>query len=86
MSIDAAPLSVRGLTVRYDDYEAVSDLSFELTPGRLTAVVGPNGAGKSTALKGALGLVPVAAGEIAFFGSRLSDVRSRVAYVPQRAA
>lgn len=30
---------------------AVEDLSFELTPGKKTALVGPNGAGKSTIIK-----------------------------------
>lgn len=80
------PLSVRSLTVRYDDFEAARGVTFDLAPGRLTAVVGPNGAGKSTVLKATLGLVKAATGEVAFWGRPLHAVRGRVAYVPQRAA
>ena len=47
--MDITPmLSVSSLTVRYGDFAAVSDLSFELFPGDWLMLVGPNGAGKST--------------------------------------
>jgi manganese/zinc/iron transport system ATP- binding protein len=52
----------------------------------LVAVVGPNGAGKSTLVKAALGLVPLFSGRITLLGGTVSDMRRRVAYVPQRAA
>jgi manganese/zinc/iron transport system ATP- binding protein len=48
--------------------------------------VGPNGAGKSTFLKAVLGLIPRLSGEVSVFGRPLAQVRSRVAYVPQRAS
>ncbi|MBY0337153.1 MAG: metal ABC transporter ATP-binding protein [Acetobacteraceae bacterium] len=56
-----------------------------MEPG-LTAILGPNGAGKSTLLKAALGLVPAEAGAVRFLGQSLDAARSRVAYLPQRAA
>ncbi len=82
----AAPLAVRGLTVRYGDLAAVSDVTVSIAPAALTAIVGPNGAGKSTFLKAALGLVPVEAGEVLFFGRPVATTRARIAYVPQRAS
>jgi len=50
----------------------------------LFGIIGPNGAGKSTLLKAALGLVPLAGGEVRILGAPLEQVRSRVGYVPQR--
>ncbi len=80
-----SPLTVRGLSVAYDRKPVLTDASFAVRPGTLTAIVGPNGAGKSTLLKASLGLLP-ATGEVRFWGSPLKAVRGRVGYVPQRAA
>ncbi len=62
----------------------LTDLSFEVPPGTLTAIVGPNGAGKSTLIKTALGLVQPLTGHFEFFGKSFRDVDGRVSYVPQR--
>lgn len=80
----APPLSVRGLTVAYDDKPALWDLDFDAPEQGLIAVIGPNGAGKSTMIKAVLGLVPTLAGDVRVFGQKLSRARRRVAYVPQR--
>jgi manganese/zinc/iron transport system ATP- binding protein len=82
----AAPLAVRGLTVRYGDLAAVSNVTVGIAPAALTAIVGPNGAGKSTLLKAVLGLLPVQSGEVLFFGQPVANARARIAYVPQRAS
>ena len=82
---DASPLSVRGLTASYGARPALSDLSFAVRPGRLTAIVGPNGAGKSTLLKAAIDLIP-ADGRVRFWNQPLRAVRRRIGYVPQRAS
>ncbi len=49
-------IAVQALTKRYGTVTAVSDLSFELAPGRITGFLGPNGAGKSTTIWLLLGL------------------------------
>ena len=49
-------IEVQGLTKRYGDREAVSNLSFTVPRGRVTGFVGPNGAGKSTTMRVILGL------------------------------
>ena len=41
----APPLEVQGLTKRYGKTTAVEDLTFAITPGRITGFLGPNGAG-----------------------------------------
>ena len=81
----ASPLAVTGLNVSYDRKPVLTDVTFAVRPGTLTAIVGPNGAGKSTLLKAALGLLP-ASGEARYWGEPLKAVRRRVGYVPQRAA
>ena len=47
-----APLSVRGLTVAYDEKPVLWDVDFEIPQQGLVAVIGPSGAGKSTMIKG----------------------------------
>lgn len=78
--------AVEDFTVAYGDKPAVWDMDLTIPPGVLCAVVGPNGAGKSTLLKAGLGLIRPVAGVARFFGEPLPRVRSRVAYVPQRAS
>ena len=80
------PLAIHGMTVAYGQSPAVFSVEAEFQAGAMTAIVGPNGAGKSTLLKAALGILPRVSGEVEFFGKPLGQVRSRVAYVPQRAS
>ena len=81
-----APLSIRGMTVFYDQKPAVFSVDASFRKGRMTAIVGPNGAGKSTLLKATLGLVKPLSGSVEVFGAPLDAMRRRVAYVPQRAS
>jgi zinc transport system ATP-binding protein len=64
----------------------VRDVSLEVWPGQVVAVVGANGSGKSTLVKTVVGLHPLGHGSIEVFGSPLDHFRdfSRVGYVPQR--
>ena len=78
------PLSVHAVTVAYHRKPVIWDIDFDVAPGRLVAIVGPNGAGKSTLIKACLGLVPVAAGRVEFWGETLRNARARIGYVPQR--
>jgi ABC-2 type transport system ATP-binding protein len=54
--------------------QAVSDLSFDVEPGRVTGFLGPNGAGKSTTLRALLGLIHPTTGQATFGGRRYAEL------------
>ena len=60
------------------------DVSINLAPGTLTALVGPNGAGKSTLLRLLQGQHKPNKGQINVDGSSLLNARHHVALMPQR--
>jgi len=64
-------LSVQNIDVFYDDLHILHGVSLEVAKGELVGVVGANGHGKSTLLKAVCGLVPVAAGDIAYAGESI---------------
>ena len=49
-------LSLRGITKHYDAIAALTDVSFDVLPGEVHALLGENGAGKSTLMNVASGL------------------------------
>lgn len=65
-------LSLRDLTVRYGEDVAVDDVSLDLAPGQVLAVLGPSGCGKSTLLRAVAGLEPLSSGSISFDGTDLA--------------
>ncbi len=79
-------LELHDVTVSYQGTPVLWDIDFQLPEATLSAIVGPNGAGKTTLLKCIMGLLPRQSGEVYFWGKPLSQVRKRVAYVPQRQA
>ena len=41
-------LYLDGVTVSFDGFKALNDLSLIIEPGEMRAIIGPNGAGKTT--------------------------------------
>jgi zinc transport system ATP-binding protein len=72
--------------VSYDGRPVLHDVSLDLPPGAVVAVLGANGSGKSTLIRAVLGLVPLTRGTIELFGVPQHRFRewSRIGYVPQR--
>ena len=57
-------LSVKNLTVTYNRFPALDDVSLDVEEGQYLCLVGNNGSGKSTLLKAVMGLVPRERGRI----------------------
>jgi ABC-2 type transport system ATP-binding protein len=62
-------IRVEHLIFDYPGHRALSDVSFQIAPGTITALVGPNGAGKSTLMRVCSGLDRPFAGRV-----RLQDI------------
>ncbi|MBX3283759.1 MAG: ABC transporter ATP-binding protein [Actinobacteria bacterium] len=80
--------SVRGLSVHLDETDQVHLVDLDVARGQLVVITGPVGSGKSVLVRALLGLVPRAAGTIAWNDEEVADpsavlVPPRVAYVPQ---
>ena len=81
-------ISVEKLYKRFSrqggEFEAVSDLSFEVQPGEVYGLLGPNGAGKTTTLRMILGLIEPTAGQVKIDGFDVSvdsnEVKKRIGY------
>lgn len=73
-------LDVGGLTVKYGQVSAVSEMSFHVSPGELVSLIGANGAGKSSLLRCVMGAVPAASGDVHFSDKSLgrTPVEDRV--------
>jgi zinc transport system ATP-binding protein len=82
------PLALDGAGVVLDGRPIVRDVTFDVGPGQVVAILGANGSGKSTLLKALVGLNPVSSGSVFLFGTAQPRFRdwSRVGYVPQRSA
>ncbi len=68
-------LSIEGLTVSFDGFKAVNDLSLYVDEGEIRVIIGPNGAGKTTVLDLICGKTKATSGSIRFRGRELTKLR-----------
>jgi len=64
-----ALLYLSGITVSFDGFRALNNLSFTIEPGEMRAIIGPNGAGKTTMMDVVTGKTRPDAGEVYFDGA-----------------
>ena len=79
-------IDVEHLNLSYGDFHAVKDLSFQVAPGELYALLGTNGAGKTTTLETIEGHRTAASGTVRVFGQSPRDrpaVRPRMGIMLQ---
>jgi ABC-type Fe3+/spermidine/putrescine transport system ATPase subunit len=67
-------LALNGVTRRFGDFTAVDDVSFEVKPGELLALVGASGSGKTTTLRIAAGYEVPDAGTVLLDGKDITRV------------
>jgi urea transport system ATP-binding protein len=65
-AVPAPILMMEHVTVDFDGFKALTDVSLSLTPGDLRILIGPNGAGKSTLCDTIIGRVRPTSGKITF--------------------
>jgi D-xylose transport system ATP-binding protein len=65
-------LALRGVTKRFGQVEALTEVDFDVDRGQVVALVGDNGAGKSTLIKAMDGVQPADDGEMFFDGEKVS--------------
>jgi branched-chain amino acid transport system ATP-binding protein len=68
----SALLSCQGLTRRFGGLTAVNQVTLDLVPGQVHAVIGTNGAGKSTLINMLSGELPASAGRITLAGEDIT--------------
>ncbi|MBT3816960.1 MAG: metal ABC transporter ATP-binding protein [Candidatus Magasanikbacteria bacterium] len=77
-------ITVKHVSFSYDDLLILDDISFQITPGEIIAIIGPNGSGKTTLIKQILGLLSPDKGSITLFDKAPKKQRTKIGYVPQR--
>ena len=67
-------LRLENVTVDFDGFKAINDLSLSIAAGSMTVVIGPNGAGKSTMCDSIIGRVRPTSGRVLFHGEEIQHV------------
>jgi urea transport system ATP-binding protein len=68
-ALTSALLYLDGVTVSFDGFKALNNLSFMIEPGEMRAIIGPNGAGKTTMMDVVTGKTRPDRGDVVFSGS-----------------
>ena len=81
-------MELRQLRAGYGEHMVLDGIDLALRPGEVLALLGPNGSGKSTLIRAALGLLPLAGGQVLIDGTDAAALTPRqraqkAAYLPQ---
>lgn len=83
MTQESPILTIEEVDRSYGRVTALEDVSFDVRPGDVTAIIGPNGSGKTTLIRAVVGLHEPTAGDVTYRGP---DVVRPVGYLQQRPA
>lgn len=70
-------IEMLNVTIRFGDALILEDVSLSVGQGEIFTILGPSGTGKSTLLRAAMGLIPIAGGEIHLDGRRIDNLKER---------
>jgi ribosome-dependent ATPase len=80
-------IKASGLSMKFDDFVAVDNVSFEIERGEIFGFLGSNGCGKTTTMKILTGLLPATSGTSTLFGQAADahdlETRKRVGFMTQ---
>jgi ABC-type Mn2+/Zn2+ transport system ATPase subunit len=77
-------IKIKGLSISYENKRVLTNIHMDIKAGQVIGLVGPNGAGKSTLIKSILGIIDFNSGDVKVLNQEVSEVRKKIAYVPQR--
>lgn len=72
LKVDSLDVVYRSSGMRKSSFQALTDVSIDIAPGRTLGLVGESGSGKTTLGRAVLGLAPVSSGTITFKGEDIS--------------
>lgn len=67
-------ISAKNLTMKFGDFTAVDDISFDVAPGEFVTLLGPSGCGKTTLLKMMSGFLTPTVGSISMGDEDITNV------------
>ena len=80
-------IAVEDITKYYNDFPAVTGITFNVDQGEILGFLGPNGAGKSTTMKMLTGFMPPTSGSIEIAGYDIVEeslnARRHIGYLPE---
>ncbi len=80
-------LSIKNLTVQYEEKLAVDDISIQIPHSKISGLIGPNGAGKSSLIKACVGMISEYSGDILYDDKPLHRnrhwVKEHCSYAPE---
>lgn len=77
-------IEVRSISKRYDQFQAVDNVSFTVGRGRVFGLLGPNGAGKTTTIRMIMNIIAPDSGEVMIMGKPSIDgINREIGYLPE---
>jgi len=85
--MDKIAISIKNLVKKYNNFEAVNNISFEIKKGEFFGFLGPNGAGKTSTINAITGIANFDSGNIKVFGNDVvnnyREARNYIGLSPQ---
>lgn len=88
--IDKIMIKIDNIKKNYNDFHALSGVSFNIPKGKITALLGANGAGKTTIMKIITGFISSNSGKVYFDEEELNEqslkiIQQKIGYLPENA-